>query len=78
MSATTVDSKHRVILDKRVRETSGIKKGHRLTVIPFHRGVILMAPEAKSFAESLKGFKYREADHEASRHILRQTRHARS
>lgn len=72
MSTARLDSKHRVVLDRRIRKISGIKKGEKLAAIPFRRGVILVAPEANSFAESLRGFRYKEAEHEASRYLLHQ------
>lgn len=72
MSIAQVDSKHRVALDRHVRQVSGIEKGEKLTAIPFQKGVILVASEARKFAESLTGFKFIEAEHEASHHLFRQ------
>ena len=70
LGVVTIDGKSRVLLDKRVREISGIKKDDRLTVIPFKGGVILVSLGGKSFKDSLKGLDYEEGEHEASKYLF--------
>jgi hypothetical protein len=71
MSVVIVDGKHRVILNRRVRNVAGLRKGDRLVAIPFRGGVILVNVTGKSFKGSLTGFRFREAEHEASRFLFR-------
>ncbi len=69
MSTVRVDSRYRILLDKRVREIMGIKKGEAVVIVPFRTGAVLIALGSRSFSESLRGFKYVEAEHEASRYL---------
>jgi len=67
-----VDSKYRVVLERKVRAAAGISKGERLIAIPFQGGVILASAAGKKFAGSLRGFGFREEDHEATRFLAGQ------
>lgn len=71
MSSIIVDSKYRIVLEKKVRTAAGIKKGERLVAVPFKGGVILMSSNGKSFVDSLRGFGFREEKHQADRYLLR-------
>ena len=71
MGEVALDSKYRIVLDKRIRAVAGIKKGDRLVAIPFKGGVILVSPRDRRFAGSLTGFEFAEEQHEASRFIFR-------
>ena len=73
MSATVVDEKNRVVLNLETRKAAGLKKGDRLSVIPFRGGVILVNVRGKKFARSLMGFSYKEEKHEASRFLFKKT-----
>jgi hypothetical protein len=66
-----VDSKYRVVLERKVRAVAGIGKGEKLIAIPFHGGVILTSAAGKRFAGSLRGFGFREDDHEAGRYLAK-------
>ena len=70
----TVDSKYRVVLERKVRAVAGIVKGERLVAIPFHGGVILTSAAGKKFAGSLRGLGFREEDHEAGRYLAKLTK----
>ncbi|MFQ6074546.1 MAG: AbrB/MazE/SpoVT family DNA-binding domain-containing protein [Candidatus Bathyarchaeia archaeon] len=70
MSVTTLDVKGRVLLNKRVRDISGIKKKDRLVAMPFKGGVILISLGSKTFKDSLRGFNYKEEEHEASKYLF--------
>jgi len=76
MTETTVmvDSKYRVVLEKRVRNIAGIVKGERLVAIPFTGGVILATAAGKRFAGSLDNLGFREEDHEAGRYVTKLTK----
>ncbi len=54
MSALDVDEKNRILLDKRVREVTGFKKGDRLVAIPFKGGVMLVNVKNKSFVGNFR------------------------
>lgn len=71
MSVLDVDEKNRVLLDKKVRETTGFKKGDKLVAIPFKGGVMLVNVKNKSFVGSLDNFKYKEENHEATRFLFK-------
>jgi bifunctional DNA-binding transcriptional regulator/antitoxin component of YhaV-PrlF toxin-antitoxin module len=71
MSVLDVDKKNRVLLDKKVREATGFKKGDRLVAIPFTGGVMLVNVKNKSFVGSLTNFKYKEENHEASKLLFK-------
>lgn len=71
MGEVALDDKYRVVLDRKTREVAGINKGDRLVAIPFKGGVILVAPRGRKFASSLKGFEFKEEQHEASHFIFR-------
>jgi bifunctional DNA-binding transcriptional regulator/antitoxin component of YhaV-PrlF toxin-antitoxin module len=70
MSVITVDEKSRIVLDKKIREVSGLKKKSRLVAIPFRGGVTLVDITGKSFVGSKPGFKYKEDEHEASKFLF--------
>lgn len=70
MSSITVDSKYRIVLEKKVRTAAGIKKRERLVAEPFKGGVILMSSNGRSFVDSLRGFRFREEKHQADRYLL--------
>ncbi len=71
MGEVALDDKYRIILDRRIREIAGLKKGTRMVAIPFKGGVILVAPRGHNFSGSLSGFKFKEGTHEASRYLFR-------
>jgi len=71
MSKLRVDSKHRVVLETGLRRTAGIARGDELTAIAFHGGIILTSSKGERFAESLRGFEFREGEHEATKYILK-------
>lgn len=71
MAQVVLDEKYRIVLDKRVREVAGLKKGERLVVIPFKGGVIIVAPRGRHYTGSLTAFHFKEHRHEASRYIFR-------
>ncbi len=74
MSLLTLDQKNRVLLDRKVRETSGLRKGARLVAIPFKGGVILVDASRKSFVGSMRGFAFNEERHEASKFLFKEGR----
>ena len=67
MSVLSLDEKSRVLLDKNIREASGLKKGSKLVAIPFKGGVTLVDVTGKSFVGSRPGFAFDEEQHEASK-----------
>jgi bifunctional DNA-binding transcriptional regulator/antitoxin component of YhaV-PrlF toxin-antitoxin module len=69
---TTVDEKYRIVLGKRLRKATGIEKGQRLVMIPFHGGIVLVSSEGRAFADSLARFRYDEEKHEASRYLFKE------
>lgn len=71
LGQVSLDNRYRVVLDKKTRNVAGIKRGDKLVAIPFKGGVILVASRDRKFAGSLKGFKFAEEQHEASRFIFR-------
>jgi bifunctional DNA-binding transcriptional regulator/antitoxin component of YhaV-PrlF toxin-antitoxin module len=71
MPKLRVDSKHRVVLETGLRRTAGIESGDELTAIAFHGGIILTSSDGETFAESLRGFGFKEGEHEATRYILK-------
>ena len=73
-ATVVVDSKFRVVLEKRVRTAAGIVRGEKLVAIPFSGGVILASAAGRSFAGSLDNFRFREEDHEAGRYVAKLTR----
>jgi len=68
-ATVVVDSKYRVVLEKRVRNLAGIVKGEKLVAVPFSGGVILASAAGRKFAGSLDGFSFREEDHEADQYV---------
>lgn len=75
---TYMDEKYRVPLGREVAKESGVKKGERLVVIPFHGGVILESGGQKKFTESLPGFAFDESKHEADAYVKRLVKSAHS
>lgn len=71
MSVLDIDEKNRVLLDKKVRKTTGFKKGDKLVAIPFKGGVMLVNVKNKDFAGSLDNFNYKEEKHEASKFLFK-------
>jgi bifunctional DNA-binding transcriptional regulator/antitoxin component of YhaV-PrlF toxin-antitoxin module len=72
MSVLSVDKKNRIVLDKKIREKSGFKKGTKIVAIPFKGGVTLVDVSNKRFIDSLKGFGFDESKHEASAFLFGQ------
>jgi bifunctional DNA-binding transcriptional regulator/antitoxin component of YhaV-PrlF toxin-antitoxin module len=70
MSVLVLDEKYRVLLDKKLREKIGLKKGDVLLAIPYSGGVLLARIKGKSFVGSLNDFKYDEKLHEASKYLF--------
>jgi hypothetical protein len=70
MSVLSLDKKNRLVLDKKLREASGVKKGAKLVAIPFKGGVMLVDVTGKSFVGSMNGFGFREEEHEASKFLF--------
>jgi len=68
-AVVVVDSKFRVVLERKVRTVAGISKGEKLVAVPFHGGVILTSAAGKKFSGSLKGFAFKEDDHAADKFI---------
>ena len=75
---TFLDDKYRVSLGREVAQESGVKKGERLAVIPFHGGVILEAGGKTKFTESLPGFAFEESRHEADSYVRKLVKDADS
>lgn len=73
MSVLSLDEKSRVVLDKKLREVSGMKKGAKLVAIPFKGGVMLVDVTKKSFIGNMPGFAYQEEEHEASKFLFDKT-----
>ena len=73
MSVLSLDEKSRVVLDKNVREVSGMKKGAKLVAIPFKGGVMLVDVTGKRFMGNMPGFAYHEGEHEASKFLFLNT-----
>src|SRR5271169_3301951 len=73
MSVLSLDEKSRVVLNKNVREVSGMKKGSKLVAIPFKGGVMLVDVTGKNFVGNMSGFAYQEREHEASKLLFRKT-----
>jgi bifunctional DNA-binding transcriptional regulator/antitoxin component of YhaV-PrlF toxin-antitoxin module len=53
-ATVVVDSRYRVVFDKRVRAVAGVVKGQRLAEVPFAGGVILASAAGRRFAGSLE------------------------
>ena len=70
MSVLVLDEKYRVLLDKKLREKIGLKKGDVLLAIPYSGGVLLARIKGESFVGSLNNFKFNEKLHEASKHLF--------
>ncbi len=71
MPKLRVDAKHRVVLETGLRRTAGIGRGDELTAIAFHGGIILTSSKGERFAESLRGFGFKEEEHEATKYIVK-------
>ena len=71
MSVLCLDEKSGVLLDKKLREVSGMKKAAKLVAVQFKSGVMLVGVSEKSFVGSMPGFAYREEEHEASKFLFR-------
>lgn len=71
MSLLSLDDKNRLLLDKKIREASGLKKGAKLVAIPFKGGVMLVDVSSKSFIGSMTGFAFDEGKHEASKFLFK-------
>ncbi len=74
MPRVRVDPKHRVVLGRGIRKTAGIAEGDMLTAIAFNGGIILTSSKGEKFAESLRGFGFKEGQHQATRYVLRRQR----
>ena len=71
MSVLSLDDKNRIVLDRKVRAASGVKKGAKLVAIPFRGGVLLVDVTGKSFVGRLTGFAFDEEKHEASKFLFK-------
>ena len=74
MSVLSLDKKSRVVLDKKVREVSGMKKGSKVVAIAFKGGVTLVDVSGKIFVGNMSGFGYKEEEHEASKFLFGKAR----
>ena len=70
ISVLSLDEKSRVLLDKNIREVSGLKKGSKLVAIPFKGGVTFVDVTGKSFFGSRPRYAYDEEQHEASKFLF--------
>ncbi len=66
-----MDSRHRIVLGKRLRRVSGIVKGDKLVAVPFKGGIIIVSTKQSSFVGSLNGFHFVEEKHEADAFLKR-------
>ncbi|MDG6923004.1 MAG: hypothetical protein JRN67_06920 [Nitrososphaerota archaeon] len=66
MSVLSLDKKSRIVLNKKIRKVSGVRKGSKLVAIPFKGGVTLVDVTGKSFVGSRRSFAYKEEEHEAT------------
>lgn len=71
-----MDSKHRLVLNKRLRKAAGIEEGKDLVAIPFWGGVVVASPRGKKFAGSLSGFGFEESKHQATKYLMTSRKHA--
>ena len=66
-----MDTKHRVVLTRRLRKAAGIGEAEALVAIPFWGGVVITSPRGKKFASSLSGFGFDEGKHQAAKYVMR-------
>jgi AbrB family looped-hinge helix DNA binding protein len=72
VTTAKVDEKHRILIDKKLREQIGLKAGDSVVLIPAGREIRIIPVKAgESFASSLKGFEYSSSDHSAAEAIQR-------
>lgn len=70
LTATKVDKKNRILIDRKLREKIGLKAGDSVVLIPVGKEIRIVPVKAKkSFASSLKGFEYAPDDHSATETI---------
>lgn len=62
------------MIPSEVRKVVGIRKGDRILVLPFAKGILLLNLKDKRFEGSLRGFKFKEEMHEASRALFKEVR----
>jgi len=72
MSTTIVDNKYRIVIPSEIRKIVGINKGDKILVLPFAGGIFLLNLKDKRFEGSLKGFKFKEEMHEASKALFKE------
>jgi bifunctional DNA-binding transcriptional regulator/antitoxin component of YhaV-PrlF toxin-antitoxin module len=70
LSVLSLDDKNRVVVDKKTREVSGLKKGSKLVAIPFKGGVTLVDVTEENFVGRMTGFGFVEDAHEASKYLF--------
>ncbi|MFQ5976999.1 MAG: AbrB/MazE/SpoVT family DNA-binding domain-containing protein [Candidatus Heimdallarchaeota archaeon] len=67
MATTKLDNKHRIQIEKKMRERIGLKAGDTVVLIPTGKEIRLIPVKtAESFVSSLKGFDYSANDHSAT------------
>jgi len=73
-----MDPKHRLVLTKKLRKAAGIREDEDLVAIPFRGGVVIASPRGRKFAGSLSGFGFDEAEHHATKYLVRSKNRANS
>jgi len=66
LAVLKVDDRHRVLLDKEVRELLRIAPGDEVLAIPYSEGVLITSLKGKR-----PGFRFREERHEASKYLFK-------
>ncbi len=74
MLTVIVDDKYRIVIPSEIRKIVGISKGDRVLVLPFAGGILLLNLKDKRFEGSLRGFKFVEEMHEASRALFKEVK----
>ncbi len=71
LAVLKVDDRYRVVLDKEVRNFLKVQPGDEVLVIPHSEGVLIASLKGRKFKTSLRGFRYKEGSHEASRYLFK-------
>lgn len=67
LATTKLDNKHRILVEKKLREQIGLKAGDTVVLIPTGKEIRVIPVKAtESFMSSLKGFEYSASDHSAT------------
>jgi len=75
LTKATVDRKHRILIDKKLREKIGLKAGDTVVIIPEGREIrIIPVKTEDSFTSSLKGIDYSPEDHSATESLTKMSR----